>query len=300
MAEDVFDPSSGSEPNESGSSAGNQEGNSEGEGRTLENVRGELLRKQDKDAAQLREQIALLHDSVLKMADAFQSQQKVFHEARQPQRQQQAPFQQSPWGAPPPPPEEYTDEQLQQALRSGRLTPEQAREVERMLTDRRVSAQTQELFEKRDRAQKMSAAEAEAESAALQSFPALRDPSSEFAKRVNSALDAQRKEFGKFPHDKFDVANRVARQMGVEVSRIVTPGYVGKPEAADPKPSNDEPEGLPEDRIKQIAENLRYALPVKRNPQTGKMERKQFNLKRIKERSKRYAAERDLHLRNKI
>lgn len=298
MAEDVFSPSSGEEPNESGTSAGNQDGSLAGEGRTLDNVRGELLRKQEKDAAQLQEQIALLHDSVQKMAEAFQSQAKQFAERPQPARPQQ-PMQPNPWGAPAPSPDEYTDEQLQQALRSGRLTNDQAQEVQRMLNERRIESKTKEMFEKRDREQALSAAEAEAENAALQSFPALRDPNSEFSRKVNTALEAQRNQFGKFPHDKFDVANRVARQMGVEASRIVTPGYVGKPEASDPKPS-DEIEGMPEDRIKQIAENLKYALPVRRNPKTGRMERKQFNLKRIKERSKRYAEERDLRLRNKI
>lgn len=299
MAEDVFSSPSEEKPDESGSPASEQGGNSEGEGRTLDNVRGELLRKQEKDAARLQEQIALLHDSVQKMADAFQSQARQFAERPQPARPQQ-PMQPSPWGAPTPPPEEYTDEQLQMALRSGRLTPDQTREVERLLNERRVEAKTRELFDKRDREQKLSAAEQEAETAALQSFPALRDPNSEFARKVNAALERQREEFGKFPHDKFDVANRIARQMGVEVSRIVTPGYVGKPEASDPKPSDDEPQGMPDDRIREIAENLRYALPVKRNPKTGRMERKQFNLKRIKERSKRYAEERDLHLRRKI
>jgi hypothetical protein len=299
MPEDVFSSPSEEKPDESGSPASEQGGSSEGEGRTLDNVRGELLRKQEKDAAQLQEQIALLHDSVQKMAEAFQSQAKNMAERPQPARPQQ-PMQPNPWGAPTPAPDEYTDEQLQQALRSGRLTPEQSREVERMLNERRVESKTKELFEKRDREQQMAAAEADAENAALQSFPALRDPNSEFSRKVNAALETQRNQFGKFPHDKFDVANRVARQMGVEASRIVTPGYVGKPEASDPRPSDDEPEGLPDDRIKQIAENLKYALPVKRNPKTGRMERKQFNLKRIKERSKRYAAERDLRLRNKI
>ena len=97
-------------------------------------------------------------------------------------------------------------------------------------------------------------------------------------------------QFGENPYDKFDVANRVARIMGVEVAKVVTPGYVGKTESAALQPEDDEPEGQSEEEIRDIASNLRYAMPIRRNPETGKMERKKFNLKRIKERSKKYEA----------
>lgn len=289
---DVFDSSSESEFEGDAASTGGQSGGNQpkNDGRSLENLRGELLRKQEK----LEAQIAALSEGIGKIAGAL---------SQRPATQPAAPVQPqrpvvSPYGAPNPDISEYTDEQLQQVLGSGQLNPYQVRVIEQLLTERRIERKTAEMLDKREKQHLVSAANTEAREAAHAAFPALRDPNSEFSRRVASALQQQRERFGDFPMDEFDVANRVARQMGVEVSRVVTPGYIGKPEGGE-KPV-EEDRGPSDEELTQIAENLRYAMPIKRNPQTGKMERKKFNLQRIRERSKRYTENEQFYRGRKI
>lgn len=294
MAEkDVFDDSSTSEfEDDTDSSAGKPDGTkSKNDGRSLDNVRGEFSRKHD----ELKAQVAGLTDAVQKMANALTARMQTPDARPTPT---QPPVQRpivSPYGAPNPDINEYTDEQLQQALASGRLDPYQTRVIEGILSERRIERKTQELFEQRDRKQVVSRAQAEAHEAALAAFPALRDSNSEFAQRVAGALKAQRDTFGPFPTDEFDVARRVADSMGLQASRITIPGYIGKPEGGDKEDAVEDDVGMSDDEIAEIAHNLRYAMPLRRNPETGKMERKKFNLKRIKERSKRYQENSNLY-----
>ena len=289
---DVFDSSSGSEFEGDSASPGGQSGGNQpkNDGRSLENLRGELLRKQEK----LEGQIAALTDNISKLAGALtQRQGSVPAAPVMPQRPAV-----SPYGAPNPDINEYTDEQLQQVLGSGQLNPYQVRVIEQLLTERRIERKTSELLDKRDKQHLVTSAQAEARDAAQSSFPALRDPNSEFSRKVSAALKQQRESFGEFPMDEFDVANRIARQMGVEMSRVVTPGYIGKPEGGE-KPV-EESQGPSDEELTEIAHNLRYAMPIKRNPQTGKMERKKFNLQRIRERSKRYTESEQFYRARKI
>jgi hypothetical protein len=290
MPEDVMGSSSDPQANEPGSVTGEPDGSLEAEGRSIDNLRGELLRKQDKAVTQLQEQIAMLNDGFQKMAQAFQSA----NAQRQTQSQVPPPPAEpvTKYGSPNPPVERYTDEQLHVALQSGRLTPHQAKEVERLLEERRVEAKTKELFEQRDKQQQFSADRTKADAEALAAFPALRDPQSEFSQKVNAELEARRAAYGETPFDKADAASRVARQMGIDATRVVSQGYVGSSEAGEPA-LVAEPEGPPDEELQQIARNLRYALPIKQNPKTGKMERKEFNMKRVKQRAVRYAKTRE-------
>jgi len=290
--DDVFDDSSSSEFEGDSASPGGQSGGNQpkNDGRSLENLRGELLRKQEK----LEEQIASLTKNIGTLASALTQRQGSVPAAPAPQQRPLV----SSYGAPNPDIAEYTDEQLQQVLMSGQLNPAQARVIERLLEKRELKREMASEFQQRDKQQLMSAAQAEAQAAAHAAFPALRDPNSEFARRVDAALNQQRERFGAFPMDEFDVANRIARQMGVEVSRVVTPGYIGKPEGGE-KPV-EEPQGPSDAELTEIAHNLRYAMPIKRNPQTGKMERKKFNLQRIRERSKRYTENEQFYRGRKI
>lgn len=282
MAEDVFDSSSGSEFEDDNASPGGQTGSKESknDSRTFAEYQGENNRK----IGDLQKQIATVTEAVLKLTEAVSKKQTTPTQAPPATRQ----FTQPQYGVPNPDISEYTDEQLQQALASGRLDPTLQRAVEGVLAERKIERKTVELFEKRDQAQRVSAAEAEAERIALASFPALRDPNSDFSRRVEAAIEQRQARFGKHPQDKLDVARDVAAAMGVQASRVVTPGYVGRTEGGEQPPVDEGAQGMPDDEIAQIAHNLRYAMPLRRNPETGKMERKKFNLKRIKERSKRY------------
>jgi len=291
MSEDVFDDSSSLELEGDSASPGGQTGSNkpDGKGRTLDNLRAELLRKNEK----LEEQVASLTENINKLTGVLTQRAVPTPDAVQPQRPLV-----SQYGAPNPDINEYTDEQLQQVLASGQLNPAQARLIDRLLVKREMKREMATEFDSRDKQQTVAQAQAESQQAAHAAFPALRDPSSEFSKRVGAALNKQREQFGKFPMDEFDVANRVARQMGVEVSRVVTPGYIGKPEGGDKQV--EEPTGPTTEQLAEIAGNLRYAMPIKRNPQTGKMERKKFNLERIRERSKRYTENEQFYRQRKV
>jgi hypothetical protein len=144
------------------------------------------------------------------------------------------------------------------------------------------------LFEAKEKQSHQARLKAESHEAALAAFPALREKDSEFSRRVQARLDERQQAFGSTPTEEFDVANQVAREMGVEVSRVVAPGFVGRPESASQPEPEEGPQGIDMDRAAEIARNLQYALPLRRNPETGKMERKKFNLANIKERSKEY------------
>jgi hypothetical protein len=284
MSEDVTGSSSESEfEDDSGTPAGEQGSIEVPErGRSVDNLAAEFNRKQ----AKLQEQIAGLTESVQKLAQAFV-------QGQQPQRFEQG-------NQPPPPPPQrqvpqhaaadlsnYTDEQLQQALASGQLSAYQTKVIEEALQERRLDRRLEAKFAETQKQSQTERLRAESEEAALAAFPALKDKNSEFSRRVEAALSDQRRQLGEFPTDRFDVANRVARIMGVEVSRVITPGFVAKPDSTQAD-DVEEPSGQTEDEIRAIAANLRYALPLRHDPVTGKMERKKFNLKRIQERSKQY------------
>jgi len=274
---DVLDPSSGLDPDGNPLSPECNSGSNEpdGKGRTLENVRGELVRKHDK----LAEQIASLQDGIGKLSEAILNRQQA-------PVSPQAPPTVSPYGAPSPVLAGYTDEQLQQALASGALSPYQRQVIEGLIQDRRLERKTSELFAQKQREGDLTRARSESEANAKQAFPALRDGNSEFSKRVSTELKKQRDQFGEFPTDAFDVANRIARQMGVEVSRTAR-GFSGAPEGNNASVPDAPALGLDDDELKRIAEKLQYAMPLKRDAQ-GRMVRKKFNLENIKERNKRY------------
>lgn len=288
MSEDVFDSSSESEFEDDPSSGeGNEPSTpSKNDGRSVENIYGEFSRKNK----QLQEQISGLAESVQKLTEAFTKQNS---DETRAQRFQQGYSPAAP-SAPRAVPQHaaadlsgYSDEQLQQALASGQLSAYQRQLVEQALQERKFDQRLESRLKEREKQSEVSRLRMEAEEAALTAFPALQNKNSEFARRVEAELAQQRAKYGEFPTDKFDVANRIARVMGIEVSRIVTPGYIGRPESQGAEP-DEGPEGQSDEEIRDIASNLRYALPIRLNPETGKMERKKFNLKRIKERSKEY------------
>jgi len=296
MTRDVNDSSSESEFEDDPSTEEGEQISepSENDSRTLNNVRGELIRKQERSAAQLQDQIGMLTESMQRMADAMADAAEKRVQAPIPAAHAQQPISQY---TPNPSINQYTDEQLQVALSSGQLTAAQEREIGRVLSERTTDQKVARMFEIRDAESKKANAALEAKDAALASFPALRDPRSEFSRRYKAALDTQRANYGTFPTDEFDVANRLARQMGVEVSKLVTPGFIGKPGSVAPEKPVDEYAGPKEAEVREITDSLKYAMPLRRNPKTGRMERKEFNIKRIKERAKRYNEERVAGLR---
>lgn len=287
--EDVIDTSSVSESDdESGTPSGHQGSNtSKGEGRSLDNIKREFDRKQEK----LESQVAALTEATEKLANLLlaakgQAEDQEFNQGNRPSFVPTPARNRIPQHAAGDL-SEFTDVQLQQALDSGQLSPNQARAVRDLLQERTFDSKFEQKFQAREKQTRRQQLREESEHAALVAFPALRDKNSEFYRKVSVALQQQRSIIGEVETDTFDVANRVARQMGVEVARVVTPGYVGRP-GDEPEPKAEEPQGQTEEQIREIAASLRYALPIKLNPKTGKMERQKFNLKRIQERSKRY------------
>lgn len=259
-------------------------------GRTLENLQGEFNRKY----TQLGERFEALQGQIEKLVTVLQP--------KQPAQQPVARGPVSPFGAPRSSLEQFSDEHIANYLADPNITPYQRQVLEVEQATRRQLALTNQVFDQRMQQQQMDATKAQAEQAALAAFPALRDPGSDFSQKVKAALQFRRQRFGEFPTDVYDVANNVAREMGLGETRAVTPGtftaggFQANPAPAAPKKSKNE---LTEADIERIGERLAHALPSDRQAD-GKMKRRTWNKKRVQERSKMYAENADLYKHTKL
>ena len=276
-------PGSGEEPNaQSGSVAGESDGSGAGgqTGRTADQVRGELLRKQEK----LHSEIAGLKGMVQSLLDANKSQQ--------PAQQQQfgtpvAPGPVSPFGAPRPL-ANFSDGDLDVALNSPTMNAYQKEVIRREQAERYDERKFEQRFEQRHKQEQISTLKKESEKAALSAFPALRDSSSEFSRRVEAELASQRQLIGEVPTDKYDVANRIARSMGIDVSRAAVPGFTAPAGGGEDNRKQSEVQpSLSDDKIKELEARFAHTLPSDVD-KDGKVVRRKFNTQRIKERSKDY------------
>ena len=299
MAEDVFDSSSESTPEGSSASPGGDLGSTEpdGKGRTLENLQRETQRKFE----DLEGKMGLIVDGINKLTGLAANPQAPQPPVRQPQAAPQGQFPQvSQFGAPNPDLNQYSVGDLQQALTLNHWTPQQRQVLQAAANDKHLEAKADTLFADRERHAALTQARKESDEAASQSFPALDNPQSDFARRVETALVEERKLFGEHPRDRFNVANRVAREMGVEVARVVTPGYSAPASSNEPAPSADEPAMPSDDEIAVKAQDLKYAMPMRLNPKTGKLERVKFNKERLKSRIQNYAKDRPYYGTSKV
>ncbi len=268
----------------SGSPAGNE--GSSGD-RKWQEVRGELLRKHDK----LAEQVMQIAQGVSQLIE--KSSQPAPGATRSPYTPQasaaapQAPVSQ--YGAPRQL-DNFSDDQLEVALQTPSVPENQRIIIRRELEERRQDRRLDQRLDQRERLQRVNGLKQQSESAALASFPALRDPSSEFSRRVEADLKHQRAEYGEFPTDKFDVANRVARAMGLEVTRAVVPGYTAPAGGGNDRNDRREVEEtvLKDTEIEALARKFENAGTMPIDIKNGRGVRRKFDKAKIKDLSRGY------------
>lgn len=288
MSDPVITSPSGSDEKstaQSGSAAGDQGSNTAagGDGRTAEQVRGEMQRKYDK----LNTKIDELSAGIKTLTERFGVPQQGQAPAMQaPQRPIQPSQVASPYGAPRPL-AQYSAEQLQQALDSPSIPEGQKRLISQELYDREQDRRFDERFLARERQSRVNSIKTQSEEAALKRFPALRDPDSEFSRRVDAALTQQRQELGEFPTDKFDIAVRIADSMGLEVKRAIVPGYTAPSNGERPNEGRDAGPQFDPIEAQKLAKRFEYTLPSDID-KDGKVVRRKFNMDRVKDRSKFY------------
>ncbi len=296
-------PGGGTDPTNQPAPAGGDSGSTGGgDGRTLDNVRGELLRKH----GQLSDQIAELTKTVGKLVEGFgQRQQQPQAQTTwqqgspyvpQGQSQVYQPGPVSPFGAPRPL-ASFTDEQLVNFANGPTATSYQKEAVRVEIEERRQERRFDQMFQMRDREQRVNNLKTQAETAALASFPALRDPASDFSRKVEAELQMQRGlGIPESPYERYDAANRVARAMGLEVSRAVVPGFTAP--AAGDRPADtrrDEPQSiLSDEAIDQLARRFEHALPIDVKPD-GKAVRRKFDKKKLSEAGKQYGQAKSMY-----
>lgn len=270
--------------------APDQAGNpvAQGSGRSVENLHGEFTRKHN----QLAEKFESLQGDIRTLMNKLAG-------PAEPQQAPQTPV--SPFGAPRPL-QQFSDEYITSYLEKPDLTPYQ-RQV--LVTEQQTRNQLKfanQIWDQRREQERVAEEKARAAMAAEAAFPALRDKSSEFSQRVQQQLQSRRSRFGEFPTDIYDVANNVAREMGIGETRAYTPDTFvasGPQDRGAPRVQKPRKHELTEDDVNRIGSRLADALPSDRQAD-GKMKRRTFNKQRIKDRSKMYAENADLYKHTKL
>ena len=284
---------SGAEPEATPDPAG--QSGSQG-GRSIDNVYGEFSRKYSKIEERLEGLYQGIEAITQKLGSAPAPQQ-----APAPPAQQFGPGPVSPFGAPRPL-AHFSDEHIEAYLRDNTLTPYQRNILETEKVTRNQAKLANQIWDQRAAQERLASTKSQAEQAAMAAFPALRDSASEFSQKVKVALQQRRSQFGEFPTDVYDVANAVSREMGLGETRAVTPstftasGFQDNQPRPASKPRRNE---LNDADVERISSRLANALPSDRQAD-GKMTRRKFNTKRLKERSKMYSENADLYRHTKL
>lgn len=269
-----------------GSSAG-------GEGRTQENSHAELSRKYKKLSGQINE-LAESMKLLVERSQQVAPQQARFDGGFAPS--QTAPQVASPYGAPRLL-VKFTDEQLNESLRGGGLSPVQQEQVRTELSLRDRERWFDHQFATRERQQRVSDLKKKSDKAADDAYPALREPESDFSRRVEAELQEQRRLVGEQPTERLDAANRVALQMGVRSTRVYAPGYVAPADGGD-RPTEQRKQKteplLTDGKISELERKFASTMPYDVDPKTGMPVRRKFNTKRIRESSQQYAEAADI------
>lgn len=283
MAEPVMEPQpgSGADPNaQPVPSPGNDEGKVQG-GRTIENLYQEFSRKNKDLTTRIAELTELVRGTV-KPAETPAVPAPTY----QPQVTQPNPVR-SPYGAPRAL-DNFDDGALQDALRNPAVPEYQKGLIRQEIDTRFQERQIETMFQQRERLQHVNSIKIESERAAMSAYPALRDPDSDFSRRVDTELQKQRKTLGEFPSDKLDVANRVAQSMGVSAQRGVQFGFVAGTESRQvEEPAEYAPQGMSEETYNELAAKFADTLPSDIGPD-GRPKRRKFNKQQILESSKVY------------
>jgi hypothetical protein len=241
----------------------------EDKGRSLDNVRGELLRKQEKDQDRMWGEITSLRNEIRELTQSF----------RAPAPQQTEP-------------KNELDAMSVQQLEGyrGQVPPEQQAAFESYVMYRKSQDDINSRFSMFEHQQRLQQQRDQFNRTAISRFPDLTDLNSEFAREVNNRLQSQDEAIvGNNPRIVLDIANDVAIERGVKPSsrRVVR----GRPAAADTAPApSPKPQAInsPEDRA-AIARKLKGALP----------RGKEFNMENIEKREQFYTEGEELNLRIK-
>jgi hypothetical protein len=275
----VIEPSSGDGTGTEAQSApagGNDGSNAQGAGRSPDNMFGELSRKYKK----LDEKIDAL---TTMLREAKQAPQTPSYSTPTPPQQDVV----SRYGAPRPL-QQYSDDQLAQAFNTPGFNDYQKQQISQELKVREDERLFDRKFQEREHMQRVSTLKAESESLARAAYPALRDPDSQFSQRVQSELQKQRKLYGEFPTDHYDVAHRVAESMGLQRSKVGVPGFVAQP-GSDRQTEPEGPQGMSDDEYNVLARRFQDALPSDVGPD-GRLKRRTFDKSRIQKRTREYQA----------
>lgn len=233
---------------------------SKGEDRSLDNVRGELLRKQEK-----------FQTDIMSVVDDLKTEIRGLIDTRSESKKPAAQTSSDPLA-------EYSTAQLE-AMRP-QIPEENRAQFESYLTDRKVSekiesklgnfTKTLESQQKREQYSKQ----------ALDRYPDLGDTTSEFARKVERELQRM-PSIDKNPRALLDAANEVAAIEGVKPA--MRRKVQGKPAPTGTAPADSpEPETrLSDEERASIAKKLRAALP----------KGKTFNMDRIKKREQFYGGD---------
>lgn len=291
MTEPVIEPQPGGgapDPNAPPGTPAGQEGSkgAGGDGRTLENVRGELLRKH-KD---LDTKVSQLLDGINELKSRFGApapqQNQPGYVAPQAPPAVPNPIA-SPYGAPRAL-ASYNDDALQAALVSPSI-PDYQKSVIRVELDTRVQERRiDQAIEHRQRQERVNSLKVQSDKAAKDRYPALRDSDSEFSRRVEAEFQA-RKQLGETPTSFADAANAVAQEMNVEVSRV-TRGFTAAAHNDDAPPASQVESSMTDEQIADIAGRFADSLPTDIDPKTGRPVRRKFKSESIRERAKQYNA----------
>jgi len=243
---------------------GDDKSGDSGKGRTLENVRGELLRKQD----ELRSELAEIKDLI---------------------RNQPAPA-----VAEPP----TTDINKMSSVQLEALRPNvpeaQHAELDRLINKRRIDEAVAQGIESRLSAREVEQVRREANSTAFQRWPELRDNSSTFRRVTNEVLK-ERGDSTTNPQAVLDAANEAGMRLGLKPATTAfnsngRGAYRTARGSSDaPAPADAPQDMLSEAEASAIAIRLRNAMP------SGKFSPEQ--VKRARERSGEYRKHQDLFIK---
>jgi hypothetical protein len=228
-------------------------------GRSLDNVRGELLRKQDK----LRDELADLKAELRGISSALKSQPKPAQPAEPADDLMQ-----------------YSVQQLE-SLR-GQIPEEKQAEFDRYIMKRTMDEEINSRISVFTREQQLQQKRDQYNRTATSRYPDLADLTSEFAREVNYRLqDLDEDVVNSNPRIVLDLANEVAIEKGVKPSsrRVIR----GRPATADtaPAPTNKPKPSMSDEEMSDIAKRLQGALP----------KGKKFDMDRVKQRVEFYSGD---------
>lgn len=233
------------------------------DGRSIDNVRGELLRKQEKEFSAMRDLISDLRSEIATLKSQPAPQQPAAKNSL----------------------DDYTVAELE--AYASQVPEEKQQEFAAYLQSRKMEERLTQKVEKLTSQQQLQNQRQQFNQKAVELYPDLANDSSPIARRVEAALrEVSEDVIQTNPRIVYDLANTAAVELNV------TPKAVKRP--TQPAPSNSGPAPAPKSKSKRsdeerakIAKNLANALP----------RGKKFDMDRIREKEEFYATNLDDYVR---